>query len=211
MKKILIALLCCILFFSCKNNSALELPYFNSSDFTPEWLAKTDPGFKKLHTIPDFEFTDQDNHLVSGKTTAGKIYVANFFFTRCGNICPKMMDNMKKVADAFAGDNSVLIISHSVTPHYDKVSILKKYASDKNITGPNWHLVTGDKDAIYRIARCGYFADTVTKSAITTQFLHTENFILVDKLGHIRGVYNGTIDLEVNNLVRHIRMLKEEN
>jgi protein SCO1/2 len=202
-----------LLFFitGCKNKEHLALPYFNTSDFTPLWLNKTDPGYKKLHTIPPFSFVDQNGRTITDKTTAGKIYVANFFFTRCENICPRMMDNMKKAANAFAADSSVLIISHSVTPFYDNAAVLKKYAEDKNITNPNWHLVTGDKNNIYKLAREGYFADTVTSSGITSQFLHTENFILVDKNRHIRGVYNGTIELEVDNLIRHIKMLKEED
>jgi protein SCO1/2 len=211
MKRLLLIPFIIIFSTGCKKSSKPSLPYFNTSDFTPVWLKKTDPEFKKLHTVPSFSFTDQNGHTITDQTTAGKIYVANFFFTRCENICPRMMDNMKKAANVFANDSSVLIISHSVTPLYDNTAVLKKYADDKNITSPNWHLVTGDKDNIYKLAREGYFADTVTSSAITSQFLHTENFILVDKNRHIRGVYNGTIELEVDNLIRHIKMLKEED
>jgi protein SCO1/2 len=123
----------------------------------------------------------------------------------------ELTQDMKKVSEAFAGDNQVLLISHSVAPWIDDVSTLKQYAADKKITNSNWHLVTGSKAGIYTIARTGYFADEATKSAITTQFLHTENFILVDKYGHIRGVYNGTIDFEVDNLVKHIKLLKQED
>lgn len=118
---------------------------------------------------------------------------------------------MKTLSNAFAGDDDVLFISHSVTPYDDNVDVLKRYATIKHISNPNWHLVTGDKQQIYRIARSGYFADAVTSSAITTQFLHTENFILVDKHRHIRGVYNGTIELEVENLVKHIKILEQED
>lgn len=211
MKRLLLIPFIIIFTAGCKKSSKPSLPYFNTSEFTPVWLKKTDPEFKKLHTVPSFSFTDQNGYTITDQTTAGKIYVANFFFTRCENICPRMMDNMKKAANVFANDSSVLIISHSVTPLYDNTAVLKKYADDKNITSPNWHLVTGDKDNIYKLAREGYFADTVTSSAITSQFLHTENFILVDKNRHIRGVYNGTIELEVDNLIRHIKMLKEED
>ena len=211
MRFLLLIALAGALLSGCKSNQQTGLPYFNDPDFTPAWFAKNDPAIQKLHTIPSFAFTDQNGRVVTNKTTSGKIYVANFFFTQCGNICPKMTGNMHKVADVFADDSSVLFISHSVMPAYDRVSVLKKYAEDKNITNPNWHLLTGSREKIYALAREGYFADAVSKSAITSQFLHTENFILVDRHGHIRGVYNGTIGVEVNNLVKHIQMLKAEN
>jgi protein SCO1/2 len=189
-----------------------SLPYFNSPDFTPEWISKTDAQVAKLHTIPPFNFTDQNGRVVSDKTTQGKIYVANFFFTRCTNICPKMTDNLSKVARAFCCDNRVLFISHSVTPQFDNVSVLLKYAREKNITNCNWHLVTGRKDEIYNIARKSYFADAETKEQLhqPLQFLHTENLILIDKHRHIRGVYNGTIAYEADNLIKHIKLLEQE-
>jgi len=210
MKKHLSILLGAALLFSCKSNLQIGLPYFNDPDFTPVWLSRTDDRFNKLHIIPPFSLTDQNGRVVTNKTTAGKIYVANFFFTRCGNICPKMTVNMHRVADVFKNDSSVIFISHSVTPDYDNTRVLKKYEADKNIDDPNWHLLTSSRETIYKLAREGYFADAATKSAISSQFLHSENFILVDQRGHIRGVYNGTIDLEVNNLVRHIKILKQE-
>jgi len=211
MKKLTLITLSGVLLFSCKSDLKTGLPYFNDADFTAAWFAKNDPARQKLHTIPLFALTDQNGVIITNKTTAGKIYVANFFFTRCGNICPKMTVNMHRVADVFKNDGTVMFISHSVTPGYDNINILKKYAADKNINNLNWHLLTGSQEEIYKLAREGYFADAASKSAITTQFLHSENFILVDKSGHIRGVYNGTIDVEVNNLVKHIEMLKQEN
>jgi len=211
MKKLLAISLLVLLCFSCTNKQQITLPYFNTSDFTPVWLNKTDPEYKKLHTISSFSLIDQHGKVITERTTSGKIYVANFFFTRCANICPKMMDNLKKAAATFAPDSNVLIVSHSVTPLYDNVAVLKNYAEEKDINQPNWHLVTGDKDQIYNLARTSYFADTVTSSAITTTFLHTENLILVDKNRHIRGVYNGTIPFEVENLIRHIRILEKED
>ena len=204
-------LLCTLLACSCKSKTATSLPYFNTPDLTPVWLSKADPALAQLHSVPPFAFTDQNGKTITEKNTKGKIYVANFFFTRCQNICPRMMDNLKKVSDAFGMDNRVCILSHSVTPVYDNVNVLKKYAAEKGISNGNWHLLTGDRAQIYKLARKGYFADSITSSVISTQFLHTENFILVDQNRHIRGVYNGTIELEVDNLIRHIKLLKKEN
>ncbi len=213
-KNVVIMIAALFVFSACSQNKTQKqgLPYFDTPDFTPTWPDKNTEAFQKLHTIPDFTFTDQYGQGISNKTTANKIYVADFFFTRCGNICPVMTDNMNKVSAAFAADNNVMILSHSVTPELDNVNVLKTYAERKHITNPNWHLLTGDKQLIYTLARRGYFADdAVGYNKDVSQFLHTENFILVDKHGRIRGVYNGTVPFEVENLIRHIKILKQES
>jgi protein SCO1/2 len=204
-------LLFLIVLITACNQKQTSLPYFNTPDFTPVWINLGDVAYQKLHTIPAFSFTDQNGQTISSKTVNGKIYVVDFFFTRCGSICPKMTGNMSKVASAFLNDNSLLILSHSVTPELDNVAVLQKYAQQKHITNPNWHLLTGSKQQIYQIARRGYFADdAIGYNKDVSEFLHTENFILVDRHSHIRGVYNGTIDFEVDNLVRHIKILEQE-
>ncbi len=194
---------------SCKQPKS-ALPYFNTPDFTPVWINVTGAAAAKMHTIPAFSFVDQHGKQITSEEVKGKIYVADFFFTRCTGICPRMTTNMQTVAQAFANDNDVLLLSHSVTPDSDSVPVLNKYANDKKISG-NWHLLTGGKAAIYDIARNGYFAEQVAGyQKDTTEFLHTENFILVDQHQHIRGIYNGTLPLEVAQLIKHIQILKEE-
>jgi len=213
--KITLLLAIVVILSSCSHpgkKQTFELPYFNTPDFTPAWPAKNTGEYEKMHTIPAFNFTDQFGKTISNKTVSGKIYVADFFFTRCGSICPKMTDNMSVVAKTFMHNDTVMILSHSVTPELDNVNVLKAYARHKNITNPNWHLLTGDKNQIYTIARRGYFADdAIGYNKDVSEFLHTENFILVDKHGRIRGVYNGTIMFEVENLIRHIKILEQES
>src|SRR6185312_12570673 len=119
MKKLFVVALSVVLLSACKNNLQTGLPYFNDPDFTPVWFAKNNLALQKLHTIPPFALTDQNGRTITNKTTRGKIYVANFFFTRCGNICPKMTENMHQVADFFKNDSTVMFISHSVTSEYD--------------------------------------------------------------------------------------------
>lgn len=194
----------------CSSKVSSGLPYFNDPDFTPIWIKVQDPNFKNIHTLPKFSLIDQNRKGVNEKTIEGKIVLANFFFTRCGNICPIMMDNMKKAGKVFEMDTNIIIISHSVTPVMDNPEVLYKYAKNKGIHQSNWHLVTGNRDSIYFLARKGYFADNVTGAEINNQFLHTENFILVDKQKHIRGVYNGTLELEVNNMIRQAKLLEKE-
>ncbi len=194
------------------DDRSLSLPFINKPDFTPEWIARNDLRYDSIHTIPDFSFTDQDGQTVTGKTVDGKIYVADFFFTRCGSICPRMTANMSILQVKFRDDDDVILLSHSVTPDMDSVPVLKKYAADKGVISGKWHLLTGKRDDIYRLAKKEYFAgDTIGYYQTGNEFLHTENFILVDKHRRIRGVYNGTLPLEMERLSDDIITLKKED
>lgn len=187
------------------------MPFINKPDFTPEWIKPSDPAYATIHRIPAFSFTDQDGQIITEKTVAGKIYVADFIFTRCGSICPKMTGNMSTLQEKFKNDDDVLLLSHSVTPDIDSVPVLKKYAQEKGIISGKWHLLTGNKDSIYRLAKKEYYAgDTIGYYQTGNEFLHTENFILLDKQRRIRGVYNGTLPLEMERLIDDIATLKKE-
>ncbi len=179
-----------------------ELPYFNSADFTPEWG-------KGTHKIPKFSFINQNGDRVTNATYKDKIYIADFFFTSCPGICPKLTKNMRTLQDTYKNDDDIMLLSHTVMPWKDSVPVLKDYGQRHEVDIGKWHLVTGDKTALYRIARQGYFADKdVVKSQTEDDFIHTENFVLVDKQGHIRGVYNGTLPIDIERLKRHITILK---
>lgn len=204
----------------CKKDSSSEnmatnqekLPFFNQPDWTPEWIKVTDPAFKNIHKIPSFSFLNQDGEIITEKDVEGKIFVANFFFTTCRNICTKMTNNMRLIQDAFINDNQVYLLSHSVTPESDSVPKLKKYALDNKINSTKWSLLTGDKSSIYRLAKQEYFAgDTIGFYQTGNEFLHTENFILVDKERRIRGVYNGTLLIEIERIKEDIAILKSED
>ena len=181
-----------------------KLPYFNSALFTPEWEIGT-------HKIPPFSFLNQKGDTVTNKTYEGSIYVADFFFTICPGICPKLTKNMGMLQDEYQDDPNLKLLSHSVMPWNDTVDKLAEYAVENDVRLPKWNLVTGDTDALYDIARNGYFADEdFVKTQDASDFIHTENFILVDAKGYIRGVYNGTLELEMKRLMRHIEILKKE-
>ena len=186
------------------------IPYFHTPDFTPIWLDDKSQ-LDTLHTIADFTFKNQNGENISPKNFKGKIHVANFFFTICPSLCPKIMGNMMTVQKEFKDDKNILIASYSVMPDRDSVSVLRNYANTHNILDHKWQLLTGDKKKIYEIARRSYFADEnlgVQKGK--NDFLHTENFILVDKNLHVRGIYNGTLQLEIEQLVKDIRELEKE-
>lgn len=208
------SILILVLFFiSCKNKQAEEgLPFINKPDFTPEWIDRDDPAYASIHSVPAFSFIDQDGKTITEETVKGKIYVTDFFFTRCGSICPKMTTHMKLLQEKFKNNPDVIFLSHSVTPELDSVQALKEYAEENGIISGKWHLLTGDKEKIYSIARREYFAgDTIGYYQTGDEFLHTENFILVDKQRRVRGVYNGTLALEMDRLSEDINtLLKEE-
>jgi protein SCO1/2 len=187
------------------------LPFFNKPDWTPEWISVSDSNYNKIHTIPAFSFIDQNGNTVNEKNVDGKIYVSNFFFTKCRSICPKMTSNMFLLQQYFKNDNAVLFLSHSVTPESDSVPILKAYSYLNKVDYYKWRLLTGSKKEIYTLARQQYFAgDSIGVYQSDKDFLHTENFILVDKHRRIRGVYNGTLLVEIDRIKEDIEMLKNE-
>ncbi|MCT4698983.1 SCO family protein [Tenacibaculum haliotis] len=219
-KNIFVLFFLMISFTACKTKIENEvkidketvLPFFNSAEFTPEWIAESSSEYNNIHTIPDFNLINQEGKIITNKTYEGKIYVADFFFVTCPGICPVLEKNMSKIQEKYKNDSSVLLLSHTVMPVKDSVSVLKKYALDNEIVSGKWNLVTGDKKHIYNLARKGYFADEdFEKTQNTAAFIHSENFVLVDKKGRIRGVYNGTLGLETKRLIRHVEILKKED
>ncbi|WP_109437323.1 MULTISPECIES: SCO family protein [Aquimarina] len=187
-----------------------KLPYYNTPDFAPSWLPSEDE-LKKFHKIPDFKFKNQLGNEITNDNLKGYIYIANFFFTTCPSICVKLTNNMRKLQKIYKGDDEIKFISHTVFPSYDTVEVLKKYGEREDVNSEKWYLVTGEREKIYKLARESYFADETYKQTNDKNgFIHTENLILVDKHGHIRGVYKGTLPEEVERIKRHIEILKKE-
>lgn len=174
-----------------------------------------EPEFDTLfRTIPHFSFIDQNGKVFTDQNTKGKIYVANFIFTRCGLICPKVTNQLARVQDAFLDKNEVIFLSHSVDPKFDTPEILKKYAEKNEAIEGKWYFLTGDKGEIYKQALKGYFVPisdaSVYDKAITNPdeaFIHSEKMILVDKERIIRGFYDGTDSKEVDRLMVEIKIL----
>lgn len=208
----IISLVCLSFLQSCKSGKESTLPFFNSQEYTPEWIAENDENYDQIHTIGRFEFTDQKNNIVKNGTLRDYIYVADFFFTTCPSICPKMTEHMLEIQDTFINDNDIKLLSHSVMPWKDSVLVLDAYAKLKGVNYPKWHLVTGDENEIYALARKSYFADEdFGFTANEEDFLHTDKFILVDKLGRIRGIYSGIVEEDIQRIIEDIKILKQEN
>ena len=177
---------------------ALPLPYYNSPDFTPVFLNPEQAKDSIDHIIDPFTVQDQYGKTLTTKDIKGKIHIANFFFAACGVICPKMMTHLKKVADTFRNDQQVVFLSYSVTPWSDSLPVLRSFSQQYGIDHPNWHLCTGKIGEIYSLARRSYFAEeSLGYTKDSTEFLHTEHILLVDSTLRIRGIYNGTLQLDM--------------
>ena len=167
-------------------------------------------GDTLYHKIPDFKFLNQDSLWVSQKDMAEKIYVADFFFTTCPTICPKMKTQLLRIYDKFAEDDRVRILSHTIDPEYDGVRVLKDYAKKLNITSPRWNLVTGKKSDIYRLGEKSYMVTAQEDANEEGGFVHSGAFILVDQNRHVRGIYDGTKEEDVNHLIEDMTLLLKE-
>jgi protein SCO1/2 len=190
----------------------IPLPYYNTADFEPIFIKnKSEVPLKINHLIDHFQFLNEDSVTLTQAIFENKIHVANFIFTSCGSICPVMTSNFKIVGESFKSDTNVVMLSYSVTPWIDKPFVLKNYKQKNRISNTNWHFLTGDKASIYKLARQSYFAEeNIGFSKDSTEFLHTEHVILVDKSKRIRGIYNGTLSLEMRHLIEDIKTLELE-
>jgi protein SCO1 len=180
-----------------------SLPVFDT-DLTPQWRSAAElaqqPGRFVAFTLQDQAgrpLTDADLH--------GKVIVANFFFTHCSSLCPKLTSAMGQVRDAHRGHPRLLLLSHSVTPEYDTPPMLQAYAQTNRIDGRQWRLVTGAPEQMRHVAHEGY---RVPRTAIGADgVLHTELFVLLDAKQRVRGLYNGTLRLDVQQLVSDVKTL----
>ena len=199
-----------LLITGCTGNQEV-LPFYNTADFTPEWIAPGTSAYPLIHKIDTFSMQDQLGHVFNSDSLTGKIYVANFFFTTCPGICPKMANNLKRLQDTFLNNDQVKLISFSVMPWVDSVSKLRDYGDVYNIQPFKWHLLTGSKQRIYTLGRKSFFAERnqgIRKD--TSAFLHTESMLLIDKKSRIRGIYDATQITDVNRITADIEILLKE-
>lgn len=201
MKKFILLSLTAVI-ISCgdvKNNH--QLPIFGHHDFT-----ETDTVY---YTVGDFSLVNQDSVVVTNETLDGKIYIADFFFTSCPTICPKMKTQLLRVYEKIKGSEDVSILSHTIDPDYDSVVVLKEFAFNLGVKSPTWQFVTGEKDSIYSLAET-YLVLADEDPDAPGGYMHSGAFLLVDKERRIRGVYDGTVPEQVNILIKDIDLLRKE-
>ncbi|PKA99087.1 protein SCO1/2 [Flavobacteriaceae bacterium MAR_2009_75] len=223
MKKCSLILLLSVVLLGCKEKTEQpsikneisarveHLPYYKDESFTPFWLEPNSQEEADFHKIAEFSLINQSGDTITSKTFEDKIYITDFFFTSCPGICLKMTGNMKKIQEVFKEDPEILLLSHSVTPSIDSVEVLRTYADKNGILDFKWHLATGDKQEIYDLGRTQYFVENdlgIPKDI--NDFLHTENFLLIDKNRHVRGIYNGLNHASVAQLITDVNALKKE-
>lgn len=192
------------------NNKSKSLPIYNPTDVNPKLVDDSLLNVSKNHTIADFSLVDQDGKTVTGTDFKDKIYVADFFFTRCGTICPIMTDNMSTLQETFIDNPKIKFLSHSVTPIMDSVPVLKVYADAHGAISGKWHITTGSKKMIYNLARKSYFAVLDEGDGGDQDFIHTEQFVLIDTKKRIRGYYDGTNLKDIEQLTKDIQLLLTE-
>ena len=186
------------------------LPIYQPSMVNYELVDSTLQHVKKYHKIAPFSFENQNGKTITQDDYEGKIYIADFFFTTCPTICPKMTANMVNIQEEILNDSTVMLLSYSVTPKIDSVPQLKKYAIEKGVNDEKWNLLTGNKKEIYTMARKSYLVVKDDGDGGPYDMIHTENFILVDPEKRIRGFYDGTDTLAMKELVIDLEILKDE-
>lgn len=181
------------------------------------FLNKMIPGFseKKLPILSDvqpFSFVNQDGRNITEKDVQGKVYVAEYFFTTCKGICPKLNANLAQIYNEYKNEPDFFILSHTVDPGTDSVQRMKKYADSLGANSKNWWFLTGRKDSLYRAARVSYLLDDPKNNNINPddQFIHTQFFAIVDKNGQVRKIYDGLKKDELNALKEDIKTLLKE-
>ena len=167
-------------------------------------------GKTKEHRISDFKLMNQDGQLKTIADWNNKIVIADFFFTHCPVVCPKLTKSLKRVQETYKGENEMVFNSFTVDPERDSAGQLKKYANQFNIDTYNWNLLTGNKREIYKLARNSFMIVATDGDGGTDDFIHSENLVLIDKQKRIRGYYAGTSDKEVNQLISDIKKLQHE-
>jgi protein SCO1/2 len=160
------------------------------------------------HSIADFAFVNQIGDTIRKEDMAGKIYVADFFFTTCPTICPVMKKEMLRVYEQFKGEPNFRILSHSIDPTHDTQAVLKDYAEKLGVPdATTWNFLTGDQEKIFEIGQTSYLTTTMADELEPGGFLHSGAFVLVDQQGRIRGVYDGTKTEQVDRLLADIPKL----
>jgi protein SCO1/2 len=178
--------------------------------FQPIDSVETKQGYQvtKAYTVPSFQLTNEEGKTFSSESLKGKVYVANFIFTRCEGQCKDMSNQLIRVQEAFRNHKEVFIVSFTVDPEYDTVGVLKTYAEAHQAIPSRWMFLTGKKEYIYNLGQTGFFVSTMEEKDKPLSFLHSEKFILVDQHGWIRGFYDGTDQKEVDRLITEIKVLE---
>lgn len=197
-------------FLKDKQVALKKLPYYGIAVSDTSIIDGEQVITEKQHQVGPFSFLDQNGETITEKDIAGKVYIVDYFFTTCRSICPIMTNQMQRIYNEYKGNSDVIFLSHTVDPETDSVEVMAAYAEQKQADASQWHFLTGDKKALYDLARTGYYLDAEQGDGGPDDFIHTPNFALIDRDRHIRGFYDGTDSAEVNMLIKDIKILLAE-
>jgi len=198
-----------LLFFQALQPTPV-LPIYQPAMVDPVLVDESIQYVKKYHRIDNFSLINQNNEKITHQDYDGHIYVADFFFTTCPSICPIMTENMLYLQSLLNDLPEIKLLSFSVTPNIDTPEVLKAYAQQKGVKDSKWNLLTGDKKEIYNLARRSYLVVQEDGNGNEHDMIHTENFVLIDKLRRIRGYYDGTQRESMNQILKDIDILLQE-
>lgn len=198
------------LFFSACDSQPQKLPILGNREAVIKTVNGKEVTDTLYHQIPDFEFINQDSVKVTQKDFEGKIYIADFFFTTCPTICPKMKTQMLRIYEKYKDNPKVGILSHSIDPRHDTPAVLREFMNNLGIKSKMWQMVTGDKAKIYEIGQKSYMVSATDDPTQPGGIVHSGAFILVDKNRHIRGIYDGTEPTKVDRLMIDMEVLLNE-
>jgi len=191
-------------------SSEKRLPVYKPSDLNPRLVDSDQLSDQSPHHIRDFQLINHFGDTVTNDMVYQKVFIANFFFTRCPTICPVMTKNLVEVKKELGGHPDFMILSHTVTPEFDSPEVLYAYAEKFGANQNGWVFLTGEKREIYDLARRSYFAVLDHGDGGMQDFIHTENIVLVDTQRRIRGFYDGTSEREMNKMIEDIKDLLRE-
>ena len=204
------------IFTSCASEQTIEesttpeyipLPYIGTHDIGFDNSKDSNKPDTIYHIVPNFVLMNQDSQLVTNELVKGKIHIANFFFTSCPAICPAMIEQMKRLQEMTNDIKELLILSHTIDPDRDSIPKLRSYIDKRKIDTHNWHFLYGEREYVHELGKEGYMVNAMEDKEAEGGFLHSEHFVLIDRQGHIRGLYVGTDTEEVNQLNEDIRKL----
>lgn len=206
--------ICIFLCTSCDENSSTdphELPYLGPVSLEKHIGLEGTMITDTIHFIvPKWVFINQDSSEVSFRDYEGHVYVTDFFFSTCPSICPVMSAQMSRLQDLLKKEHlfgEVMLLSHTVDPENDSPEVLKAYAERIGADLTHWNFVTGDQATLYEQARNGYFMTALASDTAAGGFFHSDNFVLVDQHRHLRGIYDGTSNEDVDRLFNDIKVL----
>jgi len=194
-------------FMACGEN---KLPIYGDRKVEMKTIDGKQVADTIYQSVPDFEFTNQDGKLINQNIVKDKIYVADFFFVTCPTICPRMKKNLLKVYETFKDNPEIMLMSHTIDPEHDSVSVLHDFASRLGADSKQWQFLTGDREKIYELAEHGYYATAIADSLEPGGYVHSGGLILVDKKRRVRGIYDGTVESATSQLILDITTLLHE-